>query len=203
MKKSTVQLSNTVIKNNLERWFQEANIEEIRSGKSWYKDAQDFCNELAGTYQIEPYISATVVSCLSPNNKWSRNKIDAENVIKAFQRGDKPIDIKVCTYNANKERAFRALDGELISEKSPKTHAFAMNVGNLSADHITIDKWHLRACFCRPSDKPQTDKYAESCSPVQYRRIEAITAKLAKDFGFKGYEMQAIIWLTIKRVWNR
>lgn len=38
---------------------------------------------------------------------------------------------------------------------------------------------------------------------LQYRRIEKITSKIAKDNGLKGYELQAIIWVTIKNAWNR
>lgn len=201
MKNSVVKHSDSVIQANLLRWFELASDEQIKNGKNWYVDAMNFASYLAEKYDIDKYIAATVISALSPNNKWERNKVDAEAVIKAFQNGILPESIKVCTYNANKLKAFNALDGQLISEKSPKTHAFSMNVGLNSADHITIDKWHLRACVIKPKEGIQ--ECSESCTNVQYRRIEKITALLAKKLGLKGYELQAIVWVTIKDAWNR
>ena len=201
---NTSHLSDTVILNNLKRWYNEAMNSEITAGLGWYSEAQTVCEEVSNLYNLPPYTVATVVSSLSPNNKLNRNKIDAINVIKAFQKGLGHEDVKVCTFHPNKIKAFKALqDGSIIDATAPKTHAFAMNVGLLSAEHITIDKWHLRACECRPSSKPVTEKYGETCTDAQYRRVEMLTARLAKEYGIKGYQLQAIIWITIKRVWNR
>lgn len=195
MKKlSVTNYSDTKIKNRLNYWFNLATEEDINNGKNWYKDAQDFAQYLSKKYSIDSYVCASVISALSPNNKWQRNKLDAENLIKAFQQGSR--DVKVCTYNANKEKAFKILEGKVITEKSPKTHAFAMNVGLLSSEHITVDKWHLRACLT----KEKTD-VVESCTSVQYRRVEKITSQLAKERGLKGYEFQAIVWVTIRNNW--
>ena len=196
MKLSITNYSDTKIKNRLNYWFSLATEQEIKDGKNWYKEAQDFAKYLSETYKIDSYVCASVISALSPNNKWQRNKIDAEVVIKAYLNGIDPENIKVCTYNANKVKAFRILKGEIITEKSPKTHAFAMNVGLLSSEHITIDKWHLRACLT----KEKTD-VVESCTNVQYRRVEKITSQLAKEKGLKGYEFQAIVWVAIRNRW--
>ena len=201
MKQSITKCDNQQVKRCLMKWIEKASDAHIQSGVMWYSEAQEFARYLSEKYNIDMYICATVISCLSPNNKWERNKIDAESVIKAWLAGIPPESVKVCTYSANKLKAFNALDGQLISEKSPKTHAFAMNVGLNSADHITIDKWHLRACMFTPKDGIQ--ECIESCTIVQYRRIEKITAQVAKELGYKGYELQAIIWVTIKDAWNR
>lgn len=202
MKKLTVtNYSDTKIKNRLKAWFDIASEKQVFLGKNWYKDAQDFAKYLSETYNLDTYVCASVISALSPNNKWQRNKIDAETVIKAYLNGIGADSVKVCTYNANKIKAFRILKGDLITEKSPKTHSFAMNVGLLSSDHITVDKWHLRACLLYPNDGILP--CVESCTSVQYRRVEKITAQLSKEFNLKGYELQAIIWVTIKEAWNR
>ena len=201
MKKSIVNYSNTKIKNNLKRWIEAAQDKDIKSGLGWYKDAQDFCEYLSKKYDIDTYTCATVVSCLSPNNKWDRNKVDAEAVIVAHKNGIDPGSIKVCTYTNNKLKAFRCLEGEMISETAPKTHAFAMNVGKLSSDHVTIDKWHLRACMIRPNEGVKT--CVETLTAKQYRRVERLTSDLAKEYNYKGYEFQAILWVAIKNKWNR
>lgn len=201
MKPTVTKSTDKAIEKNLIQWIEAANEDQVKKGVSWYKEAMQFSKELSIKFNIESYTVATVVSCLSPNNKWEQNKKDAVTVIEAFQAGIGPEDIKVCTYNANKRKAFRALEGELISEKAPKTHAFAMNVGLNSADHITIDKWHLRACIFGPEEGIK--ECVESCTAVQYRRVEKITAKLSKEYNLKGYEFQAIVWVTIKDAWNR
>ena len=185
----------------LKDWYTSVSSGNIRKGMMWYKEAQDFCKYLNEKYGIDLYVCAAVVSCLSPNNKWLRNKIDAEAVIVAFINGISPENIKVCTYNTNKLKAFRVLNGELIAESSPKTHAFAMNVGRLSAEHITIDKWHIRACLCGVDEGPVD--CVESVTVKQYRRIEQLTSMVAEELGLKGYELQAIIWVTIKEAWGR
>lgn len=202
MKRTVTKLTDREIYNNLKSYMFAATNEEWTEGKNWYFDAQVFCKSLAKQYDIDSYKVAAVVSALSPNNKWERNKIDAEAVIVAFKNGLTADSVKVCTYNANKRKAFEILYGNIeITAKSPKTHSFAMNVGLNSPDHITIDKWHLRACVASYLDGVQ--ECMESCTAVQYRRIEAITADLAKAYNLKGYELQAIIWVTIKRTWNR
>ena len=203
MKKKTItQSTDKKIYNSLERWLNAASDKDWQDGKQWYKEAQDFCKYLASEFDIDSYTCAAVVSALSPNNKWQRNKIDAFNVIKAFKQGKTPKSVSCCTYNANKEKSFAILKGSIeLSAKSPKTHSFAMNCGLLSSDHITIDKWHIRACLVRPCNGV-TDTI-ESITVAQYRRIEAITVKLAHKYGLKGYELQAIIWVAIKHNWNR
>ena len=188
--------------NSLDRWIQHANPKQWKAGKVWYTEAQKWCQETAKLHGMDPYKVAGVLSSLSPNNKWARNKIDALKVINAHFHSLPEKSVKVCTYNANKLKAFAILaDKVSLSEKSPKTHAFAMNVGLLSPDHITADKWHIRACLVRPEQG--VTETAESCTSAQYRRIEAVTVELARAYELKGYEAQAIIWCTIKDTWNR
>jgi len=201
-KRTVTQSTDKKIYNSLERWINAASKDEWQAGKNWYGEAQAFCKFLSKEFGVDSYTCAAVLSALSPNNKWERNKIDAFNVIKAFKNGKAAKTVSCCTYNANKEKAFAILKGDIqLNAKSPKTHSFAMNVGLLSPDHITADKWHIRACLVRPSDGIVDT--VESVTAAQYRRIESITVKLAHKYGMKGYELQAIIWVAIKNNWNR
>jgi len=43
----------------------------------------------------------------------------------------------------------------------------------------------------------------ESVTIKQYRRIEQLTSMVAQEFDLKGYEFQAIVWITIKEAWGR
>lgn len=207
MKRTATALTDRVIYNNLKTYLEEATSHEWMSGKDWYKDAQEFVYNTHKQFKDElenltPYMVAGIVSALSPNNKWERNKLDTITVLKAIVAGLPPESVKVCTYNANKIKAFEIGHGNTeITHKSPKTHSFAMNVGLNSPDHITVDKWHLRACVTKAREGVQD--CVESCTAAQYRRIEQVTAEIARAYGLKGYEAQAIIWVTIKRIWNR
>ena len=187
---------------NLQSWIDIATRKQMREGKAWYKEAQQFTRYLSKTHKVDRYIVAAVTSALSPNNKWERNKFDANSLIYAFMTGRSIDSFKVCTYNANKRKAWAIMtDGAEIAAKSPKTHAFAMNIGRLSEKHVTIDKWHIRACLCKPSE--DIVDTAESVTSAQYRRIEAITARLAEENKLKAYQLQAVIWVAIKQNWNR
>jgi len=190
------------IYNRLKRWLDHASEESIAEGLNWYSDAQQFTRDLSRETGVDPYTVAAVVSALSPNNKWDRNKIDAAAIINAYITGQSFHTVKVCTYNANKHKAIKLLQSKTrIRKLSPKTHAFAMNIGRLSGSHITIDRWHMRACIVDPKEGPRP--CIESPTIKQYQRIEQITARVANDVGLLGYELQAIIWLAIKSNWNR
>ena len=206
-KKKLSEISNRSIKLNLMKWIESANEEQVANGKDWYTEAKDFCKEISKKYKVDEYTVATVVSCLSPNNRWERNKVDTEATIGAFKSGKFTKDeyiklVKCCTFKKNRVKAWEALEQGLeIQKTAPKTHSFAMNIARNSSEHITIDKWHLRACQVSPNAKPQ--KLQEICTNLQYRNIERITSEVAKLYNLKGYEFQAIVWLTIKAKWER
>jgi len=194
---TTAQLK--TYRKNLRTWFDRASKEEVLSGMTWYNEAQRYAQFLATEHDTTPEIAAAVISALSPNNKWERNKLDASIVFAAVETSTPVESIKVCTYDANKRKAYNIASGKLVIDKSsPKTYAFAQNVGNLSSDFVTIDKWHLRACRTS-SVSPR--KVSTTCTAKQYRLIEEETVKVAKEYGLKGYEFQAIIWVTIRNSW--
>jgi thermostable 8-oxoguanine DNA glycosylase len=202
MKRTIAKHNDREIVRNLQAWIDIATRQQKREGKAWYKEAQKFTRNLSKIHKVDKYIVAAVTSALSPNNKWLRNKLDANALIAAFIEGQSINSFRVCTYTSNKLKAWRIMEhGEEIAAKSPKTHAFAMNIGRLSEKHVTIDKWHIRACLCQPSEGIVDT--TETVTGAQYRRIEAITARLAEVNKLKAYELQAVIWVAIKQKWGR
>ena len=181
-------------------WHDEATPAEIREGLRWYSEAMDYAKYLSdyfGTYTT--VVCAGVISALSPNNNWERNKIDAFNLLQAHADGLTPDQVKVCTYNPNKLRAWGIASGDVqMLRKARKTHAFALNVGMMDDSVVTIDKWMLRA-FLTTSKQPK--ELPTSCTPAQYDRLSAHFCKLAKRMGYKPYELQAIIWVVIRNRW--
>jgi Holliday junction resolvase RusA-like endonuclease len=185
---------------NLRTWFNRASAEEFSEGMAWYREAMEYSKELSKKFNVSGEVAAGVISALSPNNKWKRNKIDAFNVLKAIRDGVTMDEVKVCTYNANKAKAFAIGKGNReILTSSPKTYAFARNVGENDVNFVTIDKWHLRAC---QTASKTSKECKETVTPKQYRIIQEETVKVANEMGVIPYEFQAIVWVTIRNQWN-
>lgn len=187
-------------RHNLRGWYKRASDEHIKLGLEWYDDAINYSTILADEYNSTSYTCAGVIAILSPLNEWERNKHDARQVFEAVKKGKSYNDIKVCTFDSNKKKAFDFVKGKIkLSESSPKTYAFSRNIGLKDENYVTIDRWHLRACRTL-SKTPK--KCSVSCTPKQYELIQAETIKVAKEFGIKPYQFQAIIWVTIKSYWE-
>lgn len=184
----------TKISKNLDYYFNKATKEEIKEGKEWYKNAHDICKDIAAKYSTTTLIAAQVISALSPRNKWRQSVKDTYKVFEAVKFGLHPEDIKVCTFHSNKFKAFNIISNNLqITDKSLKTFNFVHNIAFLSNQHLTVDIWHLRACFSRmiQIDKANTGRIA-------YQQIKSLTIKKADEVGLKGYQYQAIVWGSIR-----
>jgi hypothetical protein len=180
------------VKDNLKYFFDTASDLDRISGKAWYFNANLFCEKMAVKYGLTTETVAAIVSALSPHNKWERNLIDTETVLKAVRKDLQPEDVKVCTFNSNKEKAFKiARYEEAIDISSPKTYAFLQNIAYLNDQYVTIDRWHIRASF----NKMIAPK---SLTKGLYQEIQDITIKEASDVNLTGYQYQAIIWESIK-----
>jgi len=180
------------ISRNLDYFFNLATPEQIKEGRQWYKEANKFCQEVAKEYNTDPLKVASVVSALSPRNKWSQNLKDAKKVFQAIKDGKEANDIKVCTFNKNKFKAFELAKGStFITEDSPKTYNFVRNIAHLDPAAVTVDIWHLRACL-----KQFKSIKNSNIGKVAYQQIKALTIKKAHKLGLTGFEYQAIIWIS-------
>ncbi|WP_423794630.1 DUF7178 family protein [Maribacter arcticus] len=179
------------VKQNLLSIYASRTSEDMKQGLEWYQSANKICVELSDKFGHSPLIVAQVLSALSPRNKWERNIIDTETVLRAVNEGKGPKDVRVCTFNNNKQKAFDIAKGRRGIEKaSPKTYSFVKNIAELDASKVTIDVWHLRACFGKTVDSGLT--------PLRYKQLEKLTLKCAEMVGIRGYEFQAIIWGVVR-----
>lgn len=186
------------ISKNLDYFFNIATKKEIKSGLAWYQDANKQASNIAKKYNLDVYKVAQVISALSPRNKWSQNIKDADKVCEAFTLGLHPTDVKVCTFHTNKFKAFNILANNIsITNNSLKTFNFVNNIAYLSNDFLTVDIWHLRACF-----KDNISIKSSFIGKLAYEQIKNITTAKAIRLGIKGFELQAIIWLTTQRYFN-
>lgn len=189
MKKLTDNQLRNVSK-NLDKYFNLSTDEQIAEGLLWYKEANTFCIETAKKFGTTSSLVASIVSALSPRNKWKTNLKDTLSVLEAVSKGLGPTDIKVSTFHTNKFKAFAIANGQTeITNDSRKTYSFVRNVGQLDSDRVTIDVWHLRACFGQTMG---------AIAKLAYDQLESLTIRKAKRLGLKGYEYQAIIWGSIQ-----
>ena len=179
------------VRENLNKFYKLATEEDKHSGKYWYHQAHEFCARKAVEYGFNIETVTSVLSALSPANKWERNLIDTDTVLNAVRSGKAPEDVKVCTYNKNKEKAFNIaqLCGS-IDTSSRKTFAFVQNIAYLNGDYVTIDRWHLRAAFNK--------MHSIKLNNTIYDELQKITIQEAAKEGLKGFEYQAIIWEAIR-----
>jgi len=180
------------ISRRLKMYFDLATPQHIARGMSWYKEANKEVEEMHKEYKgITIWQIGGMVSALSPRNNWERNLYDTRQVLDALRHNIHPEKIKVCTFNSNKYKAFAIGAGlREITKDSRKTYSFLKNIVELDPNYVTIDVWHLRACFGKTMETGLTKK--------RYDDIASITIREAKKRGLFGYQYQAIIWECIR-----
>lgn len=171
-------------------WFENASPEDREIGMDWYHKANRFAKKLSRQYHLPLKTVAGILSALSPSVGWELNKKQAEDLIKYGR------DVRVSTYNMNKEKALRILSGsdplkEFIRTNSTfKTYNFYMNIldpGNPL--YVTIDRQILKAFNMEHSDINTRRKYTKIKSQFLYA---------ANQLGIVANQLQAIIWLAHK-----
>jgi hypothetical protein len=178
------------VSKSLDHYFNLATDEQINDGLNWYKKANQFCRDQEQIFGIGSDIIASVLSALSPRNKWATNLKDTVTVLNAVKNGQGPTDVKVSTFHTNKFKAFALALGTIqITNESRKTYSFVCNVGNLDEARATVDVWHLRACF---------NQTIGALGQIAYDQLERLTISKAKKLGLKGFEYQAIIWASVQ-----
>ena len=199
----------TDIKNIVSVYFQ-ATVVDIQEGMVWYNNAHQVCARLAIKYDLPIETVVGVVSALSPNNKWDRNIIDAENMIRAYCfEYDYP---KVCTFTGNKDKAISILECEIDSSenicailKGNKTIAFFRGIyTNGQCDEITVDGHAFniwRGMYTSLNDVPAISNklYAQVS---EFYRDAAVTINDLEGTKYSAAQMQAITWVAWRRMNN-
>jgi len=182
--------------------YKLAKPSEIKHGLTWYVNANSDCKEIAEKLELPLHIVIGVVSALSPNNKWERNIINAEDLCTAFINGQDMDSIKVSTYHKMKEKAWSILQSmpsyeetiEILNGK--KIVSFFRNISGDETD-ITIDG-HARNIYY--NDKQGLTTPNTNIKKNEYKDIQKAYARASKKLGIKAYELQAITWLAWRRI---
>ena len=67
--------------------FTLATSQEVQLGCDWYPSALAIASRIADKYNLRTEVVAGIIAALSPNNRWERNIIDAEAIIKCWAAG--------------------------------------------------------------------------------------------------------------------
>lgn len=174
-----------------------ANAAELHEGHEWYNNARDICRHIADDTKLSLEKVVGVLAALSPNNRWDKNVADTERLIKVFQAGEDTDLIKVSTYNKNKEKAVRILNGELPLDVlgGLKVRAFYRCI--LGSNAVCIDG-HAYAIWA--GERISTTK-TPSISPKLYAaiaddyRTAALQISEIKGVELSPCQVQAVTWV--------
>lgn len=200
---------------NVRRRMELSTKEDFIGGMRWYKDANAYVESVVSETGIDARIVAAVVSALSPNNPWPKNKIDTLALCKHYiSGGSYETAPKVSTYNPNKEKAWRFLTGHSWTN-GPKTTCFVDNIINYATSQlVTVDIWAVRVAMdypefgtkceeCSAKKSKETGKkekvsHGPSLTAKDYANISQMYAIVAAEYGILPLECQAICWVAMK-----
>ena len=199
MTKQATLFDHEIMIYNIISVYRDADETQHAEGLLWYSDAQKAAHNIAVKYDIAVYIVAAVIAALSPNNKWSRNIVNADALIGAFIRGDGLLSVKVSTYHAMKRKAWDILaarpnyDGAKAMLKGQKITSFFMDI--MGEFNVTIDGHARNIAY---GERVGLTDDRTNIGVREYRALQAAYEEAARRVGLMPYQLQAITW----RVWR-
>ena len=188
---------------------------DVAHGIAWYAEAYEQCRIIADRHDLPIYIVVGVVAALSPNNRWSTNVTNADDLINAWHNDDTPDKVSVCTYNAMKLKAWSILrempdryeenDTLIVDEvktilNGKKIVCFYENI--MGDDTCTIDGHARNIAY---NERVNLTDNKTSIGVKEYANLQdayRIAASRCRVNGrrLKAYELQAITWVTWRKL---
>lgn len=188
---------------NILACFEQVTDQELHHGKTWYATAKDNCQAMADLYELPLHIVVGVVAALSPTNRWERNLVDANNMLKVFVDGGYVEDTAPCTYKAMRDKAWSILeqmpsdewDVEIIL-KGPKITDFFWCIMRYNVCVIDGHAW------CIANADRRTMQEVPNIGKKLRNELQRAYMLAAKQHNMAAYEMQAATWVAWKRIHN-
>jgi hypothetical protein len=184
---------------NITSVYRDADATQYNEGLVWYQDAQKAAHDIALKHDVPVYLVVAVIAALSPNNKWTRNLVNADALIGAFIRGDGIDSVKVSTYHKMKAKAWNILaarpdyDGAKRMLKGQKITSFFMDI--MGEFNVTIDGHARNIAY---GERVGLTDDRTNIGVREYRALQAAYEEAARRVGLMPYQLQAITW----RVWR-
>jgi len=209
MKKRFTRWSRRVERNIL-TVYALANDTDRAEGLFWYSKAHDTARVMAEKHGIPLQRAVGVIAAISPGCPWGRNVMEAEEFIKAYVGGYKLPSVGVYG-RRNVAKARRILNGEspdsvLHTKTGPKVWAFYNNILSPTASQeLTIDR-HAKCLAYNLGSVKRGSASNDSqaiVGRVEYRYLVRHYRVLANRLGLVPHQLQAITWVTWKRIEGR
>jgi len=184
---------------NLQRFIGRADAIDLRDGVNAYRIYHRVIKNFALSYaaKFEPTLAA--FCALSPQNDYYGNLRSLASVLHAVQHSLPLEGVTVSTYKHCRDRAYAYLTGKadfLSTVKGLKIRAFYANILDPEDPKpVTIDG-HM-VCAWRGINVPMQ---SASVKPAEYDEIAQGVRDLAEEINLLPNQVQAIIWLTRKRL---
>ena len=190
--------------------FTLATSQEVQLGCDWYASAFQISCRIASKYNIRPEVAAGVIAALSPNNRWERNIIDAEAIIKCWASGGTDEDIlavKCCTYPAMRQKALDILTRDIpIVEilNGAKIVEFFNCITNPLLNDVCIDGHAYSVWFGQRLTMKQVPPIGKKLrQQIKTDYVDATTfINEELNESFTPADIQAITWVTHKRIYG-
>lgn len=183
--------------NRIRKVYEQATIQEIESGLTWYNEARVFCTDMSTVYKCTVFEVAQITSLLSPQKKWEQNKEEVEAFLKLLKHDIIPLKGFFASKATMQECKDVILKGYVIPSHRTKTFSFAHNIAFDFSMCVTIDRHAIKIAYGEFDAKPI------GITEKRYRQAQAAYETLATELNVKPYELQAITWVTYKRITGR
>jgi len=182
--------------------YNQANQNEIDHGLNWYAIANNQALDIADETGLPLHIVVGVIAALSPTNEWEQNLKDARLFCETFVNGGYYEDVKASTYKKMWEKAWTILESVgdynqvLAILNGPKISDFYRCILGENVCVIDGHAW----CIAN-SERRVLQEVPNIGKKARIALQEAYKAAATKE-GITAYQMQAITWVTWKRIYN-
>lgn len=192
---------------NLERIWDAARDDEVTIGRNAFPKYQRITTAIAARHGFSATIGAAVFAALSPNSDYWGNLRDTDRLLSAAAANASLESFSVSTYGNNKRKAWQIAFGADpdVYIKALKTRNFFHNIQDpTNTEFVTIDG-HMCNIFHnerKPLASRDKERRLVKVTPTLYVTIAQAVKDLAEQKGEYPSTVQAILWLTWRRIHN-
>lgn len=175
------------LQSNILHYYNLAGKEEINAGLSWYKTANEICQEIGKFYHEPVEHVAGIMAALSPRVKWKVNIRFTGYFFHIVKNGKERINLG---FSKNSLRAYNMYDTKSFVPTTIKTYDFYKSILG-DSDSAVVDIWAMRVALNQP-------KFQKTFKPDHYKIVQRAYIDAAKHTDLLPSELQAITWTVIR-----